>query len=94
VFTLILSFVLSCLLVTDIVLKFRRGFLLDALRDWGFLSPLHLCFVGGISAYVVGFPGWLLLVVAALVSTSLVQFKNARGERIGMLWFRSFLVRW
>ena len=75
-FQLGLSFGLWVVLLADLLLKFRRGFLVGSLRDWGFLSPVDLCFVGGVSAYIVGFPGWVLLFIAAIVSTSLVRFLN------------------
>ena len=76
VLNLALAATLSIMFIVDIILKFKKGFLLEKLRDWGFLSPVYLCFMGGLSIYIVGFVGWLLLVVSALVSTNLVRFRH------------------
>lgn len=74
----IVCFVLSVLFLSDILLKFRfkPGHLLEDIGIWGILSPVYLAIMGGISIFVVGWVGWLLLVVASFCATDLVRFRH------------------
>lgn len=93
---LLVCFVLSVLCLVDIVLKFKKGFLVEEIRDWGFISPVYLVIIGGISIYIVGWVGWLLLIISSFCATDLVRFRHTLdkpGEDIKSKNYRLLQVK-
>lgn len=88
---IVVCFVVSVLLLLDIIFKFRKGVLVENLRGWGLLSPVYLSIIGGVSIYISGLVSWVLLIVSAICSTTLAEFSNnvdKPGEDIQMKTYR------
>lgn len=81
-FKLVICVVLITLLLVDCVKKFRDVSVIRDLRHWGFLPPFYVTLLGGVSLYVIGWHGWVLVLVGAIVSTATlnVQRVDAPGE--------------
>lgn len=65
--------IIFVILLVDVIMKFRRGIVIENIRTWGLISPVYLSLIGGISIYLVGWVGWVLMVIAAVVSTDILE---------------------
>lgn len=74
-FRLIITVAVFVVLLADVVMRFRRGFVIDSLRDWGFVPPFCLAVIGGLVVYCSSWIGWLLVVIGAIISSDILEFR-------------------
>jgi hypothetical protein len=79
----VIAFLLFSVLLVDLYARMKRssGGVLHVDQDFkGIIPAIDIAILAGLSSYYSGWPGWVLLVVAALYSGTCLKFVNNNSE--------------